>query len=73
MEVALLEFAELCEFNIWTIKEDIPELAIIPFDTDNKLMLTVNKKTQAHVNVKGAPESIFRICEFELKIKVLRT
>ena len=66
VETALLEFASRCQFDIWSIKKNSQEIAQIPFDTENKLMLTINKKNKTYVNVKGAPESILNLCSSEL-------
>lgn len=63
VEVALLNFAKNMGSDIWKIKQDHPEIFSIPFDTEKKLMVTVNGQYQKYlVNVKGAPENVLQHC-----------
>ncbi|HSM64316.1 MAG TPA: HAD-IC family P-type ATPase, partial [Gillisia sp.] len=67
VEVALLNFAKNSGFDVWEIKQNHPEKFSIPFDTEKKLMITVNSNQDKYVvNVKGAPESVLHHCEHYL-------
>lgn len=67
VEVALLNFAKNSGFDVWEIKQNHPEKFSIPFDTEKKLMITVNSYQDKYVvNVKGAPESVLHHCEHYL-------
>ena len=67
VEVALLNFAKNSGFDVWEIKQNHPEKFTIPFDTEKKLMVTVNSNQDKYVvNVKGAPENVLQHCDYYL-------
>lgn len=69
IEVALLRFAEKLNFDPKEIKENNPEKMEIPFNTESKLMATLNQKSAKNftVYVKGAFESLVIHCNTILK------
>lgn len=67
IEIALLNFAKKSGYDIWEIKQNHPQKFIIPFDTEKKLMLTLNSNQDKYVvNVKGAPENVLQHCGYYL-------
>lgn len=67
VEVAMLNFAALTGYDIWRIKRDHQEIMILPFDTEKKMMATVNRDTNTFiVHVKGAPENVIQYCDYQL-------
>ena len=69
IELALIEFAEKLKLDVKKIKKDNQEELEIPFDTNSKLMLTLNKNEGigSTIYVKGAFESLINYCETILK------
>jgi len=58
---ALYEFAAL-RLDIDTVNESSPRVYEIPFDSDRKLMSTVNGGEQPVLYVKGAPDELLAKC-----------
>ena len=64
IEIALIDFAEKVGYNISRLKNEYPELDEVPFDAEQKFMITINKmRDQYLVCVKGAVESILDSCD----------
>lgn len=68
MDLALIEFAEFAGYNPLLIQKNNPEKMEVAFDTDRKMMATVNQNKE-HFNVysKGAFESIINCCNTIIK------
>jgi Ca2+-transporting ATPase len=70
IDLALLDFAEQKGFNLKAIRHNHPEIKKTPFNTENKMMLTVNSSTHESdyvVYIKGAFETVVSKCETILK------
>ncbi|MFC4632994.1 cation-translocating P-type ATPase [Dokdonia ponticola] len=69
IELALIEFAEKLKLDPKKIKESNPEELEIPFDTNSKLMVTLNQNESIGTTIytKGAFESIVNFCTTILK------
>jgi Ca2+-transporting ATPase len=69
IELALVEFAEKLKLDSKKIKKNNPEELEIPFDTNSKLMVTLNKNegSGSTIYVKGAFESLINYCGTILK------
>lgn len=66
VEIALAVFAKEAGYDVKAIRASQPEVLEIPFDTETKLMATVNRAGKRHwVWVKGAPENVLRHCTFQ--------
>ena len=64
IDLALIEFAEHIGYDPIVIQKSNLEKMEIPFDTDNKMMATVNQGKEAfNVYIKGAFESIVDYCD----------
>jgi len=64
IDLALIEFAEHIGYDPTTIQKSNLERMEIPFDTDNKMMATVNQDKEVfNVYTKGAFESIVDYCD----------
>ena len=64
IDLALIEFAEHIGYDPIVIQKSNLEKMEIPFDTDNKMMATVNQDEEAfNVYIKGAFESIVDYCD----------
>jgi Ca2+-transporting ATPase len=69
IELALVEFAEKLKLDSKRIKKNNPEELEIPFDTNSKLMVTLNKNEDigSTIYVKGAFESLINYSSTILK------
>ena len=66
-EVALMHYTNKKGFDYKEIREINPRLNELPFDSDRKLMSTVNKvEDEVVMFTKGAPDVIFSICKYAL-------
>ncbi|MCK5402208.1 MAG: cation-transporting P-type ATPase [Flavobacteriaceae bacterium] len=64
IDLALIEFAEHIGYDPIVIQKSNLKKMEIPFDTDNKMMATVNQDKEAfNVYIKGAFESIVDYCD----------
>lgn len=64
VEVALVDLALDAGFDVAQIRRDHPEEVELPFDTETKMMATLNRFGEGHrVSAKGALESILENCE----------
>jgi Ca2+-transporting ATPase len=64
IDLALIDFAEHIGYDPITIQKSNLEKMEIPFDTDNKMMATVNQDKEVfNVYTKGAFESIVDYCD----------
>ena len=62
-EIALVDHANEAGFDVDALREALPRIAELPFDSDRKRMTTVHQR--AHdvlVTVKGAPETVLPLC-----------
>ena len=67
-EVALINYAEKYDVDYKSIREKYTRLSEIPFDSDRKLMTTVNLIDDENIMfTKGAPDVIFKRCKYALK------
>lgn len=69
IDLALIEFASNAGYNPASIKKNNPEKMKVAFDSESKMMATVNQQHQKIFNVyaKGAFESIVECCDTLLK------
>ena len=69
IELALVQFAEKLKLNLKDIKDHNPEELEIPFDSNSKLMITMNQNviTGTTIYVKGAFESLVKYCDTILR------
>lgn len=66
-EVALINYAEKNNINYKIIREKCIRLNELPFDSDRKLMSTINKVAdKVYMFTKGAPDVIFSRCKYVL-------
>lgn len=66
-EVALINYAEKNNVNYKLIREKYNRLNELPFDSDRKLMSTINKvEDKVYMFTKGAPDVIFSRCKYLL-------
>ena len=66
-EVALINYATLNKIDYKTLREKYTRIGEIPFDSDRKLMSTVNKVDDETIMfTKGAPDVIFSRCKYAL-------
>lgn len=74
LDIALLEFAEQNTLHIAEIRDELPRIDEIPFDSDNKYQATLNKERGGNLLiVKGAFEKLLPHCNFtnnELKQEI---
>lgn len=67
-EVALINYAQKYDIDYKAIREECLRIAEIPFDSDRKLMTTVNSiDNQNLMFTKGAPDIIFSRCKYAIK------
>ena len=67
-EVALINYANKQNIDYKLIREKCNRLNELPFDSDRKLMSTVNKVDDKMLMfTKGAPDIIFSRCKYALK------
>lgn len=66
-EIALMNYANKVGFDYKEIRETNERLSELPFDSDRKLMSTVNKiEDEAVMFTKGAPDIVFSRCKYAL-------
>ena len=67
-EVALINYAQKYDLDYKSIREECLRIAEIPFDSDRKLMTTVNSIDGQNIMfTKGAPDVIFSRCKYAIK------
>ena len=67
-EVALINYAEKYDIDYKSIREEYIRTSEIPFDSDRKLMTTVNSiDSESIMFTKGAPDVIFSRCKYAVK------
>lgn len=67
-EVALINYAQKYDIDYKSIREECLRIAEIPFDSDRKLMTTVNSIDDKNIMfTKGAPDVIFSRCKYAIK------
>ena len=67
-EVALINYAQKYDLDYKSIREECLRSAEIPFDSDRKLMTTVNSIDGQNIMfTKGAPDVIFSRCKYAIK------
>lgn len=67
-EVALINYADKYGIDYKFIREEYPRLAELPFDSDRKLMTTINSVDGENIMfTKGAPDIIFSRCKYVFK------
>ena len=67
-EVALINYSEKYDVDYKSIRENYTRISEIPFDSDRKLMTTVNLIDDENIMfTKGAPDVIFKRCKYALK------
>ena len=67
-EVALINYAEKYDVDYKSIRENYTRISEIPFDSDRKLMTTVNSIDGQNIMfTKGAPDVIFSRCKYAIK------
>ena len=67
-EVALINYAQKYDLDYKSIREECLRIAEIPFDSDRKLMTTVNSIDGQNIMfTKGAPDVIFSRCKYANK------
>jgi Ca2+-transporting ATPase len=68
IDLALIEFAEYMGYNPLIIQKNNPEKLELAFDTDVKMMATVNQNEEGFsIYAKGACESIIKYCDTILR------
>lgn len=64
VEIALVEWAQKSSYNVADIRKQYEEIMEEPFDTELKMMATVNRSDDGYwVCVKGALESVLDCCD----------
>ena len=64
VEVALVELAQLSGLDVNEVREKQPEELELPFDTETKMMATLNQFGEGYrLHVKGALESVLDHCD----------
>ena len=65
MEIALLAFASKAGFDTRELRSQWARTDVIPFDSKHKYMATLNHDHENHaaIFVKGAPETVFAMCQ----------
>ena len=67
-EVALINYADKNDIDYKEIREKYKRVGELPFDSDRKLMSTINMIEGKHVMfTKGAPDVMFSRCKYALK------
>jgi Ca2+-transporting ATPase len=65
VEVALVKLAQRFDYRVEEVRKEYPEALEIPFDTETKMMATVNEVEKGYwVCVKGALESLIDHCDY---------
>jgi Ca2+-transporting ATPase len=63
-ELALYSAAHQAGFNKPQLEQDMPRLAVIPFDSERKMMTTLHPTEEGVVAyIKGAPEQVLSQCD----------
>lgn len=66
-EAALLKWAEDLKINSNNIQRNYPRIHELPFDSDRKLMSTINEyKNKQYVFIKGAADNLINRCSYYL-------
>ncbi len=66
-EVALINYADRNNINYKVLRERCNRLNELPFDSDRKLMSTINQvEDKVYMFTKGAPDVIFNRCKYVL-------
>ena len=67
MEAALLVFARKCGLENHIVSQQWPRLDEIPFESENRFMATLNHDhaSNRRIYLKGAPETILKMCRYE--------
>ena len=67
-EVALINYADKYHIDYKSIREEYTRVSELPFDSDRKLMTTVNSVDGENIMfTKGAPDIIFDRCKYAFK------
>lgn len=67
-ELALLDFAIISGVDRQEMERKKPRCGELPFDSDRKMMTTLNKEKDGHISyTKGAPDEILKRCTRILK------
>ena len=61
-ETALLDYIETLGQSVTAIRETYPRTADLPFDSERKLMTTVQNMDKRRILTKGAPDVLFSRC-----------
>ena len=62
-EIALVDHAHASGVDIEALRETLPRIAELPFDSERKRMTTVHERGKdVLVTVKGAPEAVLPLC-----------
>jgi Ca2+-transporting ATPase len=62
-EIALVDHAHASGVDIAALRETLPRIAELPFDSERKRMTTVHERgNDVLVTVKGAPEAVLPLC-----------
>lgn len=69
LDQALLSFAAKIGINIEETLKNSPRTSILPFEAYYKMMATLhhNGSNNGFIYVKGAPEQVLNICDFQIK------
>lgn len=71
-EVALINYADKYGIDYKSIREEYPRLSELPFDSDRKLMTTVNSVDGEKIMfTKGAPDIVFDKCKYAFKNDII--
>jgi magnesium-transporting ATPase (P-type) len=67
MEAALIVFGQKCGLDNHKLFEQWPRLDVIPFESENRFMATLNHDhaSRRRIYLKGAPEAIVKMCGYE--------
>lgn len=71
-EVALINYADKYGIDYKSIREEYPRISELPFDSDRKLMTTVNSVDGEKIMfTKGAPDIVFDKCKYAFKNDII--
>jgi len=66
-ELALYAAAQQAGYVKQVLQEKLPRVAVIPFDSDRKMMTTLHQSADGNVAyIKGAPEQVLSLCTQQL-------
>jgi Ca2+-transporting ATPase len=69
-DIAILNLAQYLDIDIGGARKQFKRLAEIPFSSDSKFMITLNKFEQGNkLIVKGAPEKVFEFCKQDSELE----